>query len=32
MRQGDSQSIEDMLTFASETRKHWRMGAQRSKK
>jgi len=32
MRQSDSQSIEDMLTFASETRKHWRMGAQRSKK
>jgi len=32
MRQGDAQSIEDMLTFASETRKHWRMGAQRSKK
>ncbi len=32
MRQGDSQSIEDMLTFASETRKHWRMGAQRGKK
>ncbi len=31
MRQGDAQAIEDMLIFASETRKHWRMGAQRKK-
>lgn len=30
MRSGDAQAIEDMLTLASETRAHWRMGAQRS--
>jgi prephenate dehydrogenase len=31
MRSGDAQAIEEMLTLASETRAHWRMGAQRSK-
>jgi prephenate dehydrogenase len=29
MQNGDSQSLEDMLTLASETRAHWRMGAKR---
>jgi prephenate dehydrogenase len=29
---GNSQSLEDMLTLASETRAHWRMGAQRTSK
>lgn len=28
----DDQSLEDMLTLASETRAHWRMGAQRTSK
>lgn len=32
MRNNDAQAIEDMLTLASETRAHWRMGAQRSSK
>ena len=32
MREGNAQAIEDMLTLASETRAHWRMGAQRSLK
>lgn len=31
MQKGDAQALEDMLTLASETRKHWRMGAQRTK-
>lgn len=30
MREGNAQAIEDMLTLASETRAHWRMGAQRT--
>ncbi|WP_026436930.1 prephenate dehydrogenase/arogenate dehydrogenase family protein [Acidovorax sp. JHL-9] len=29
MEQGDAQRLEDMLTLASETRTHWRMGAER---
>lgn len=29
---GNSQALEDMLTLASETRAHWRMGAQRTSK
>ena len=29
MEKGDSQALEDMLTLASETRAHWRMGAKR---
>ena len=32
MQRGDSQAVEDMITLASETRTHWRMGAQRSNK
>jgi prephenate dehydrogenase len=32
MRSNNAQAIEDMLTLASETRAHWRMGAQRSHK
>ncbi|HQY38489.1 MAG TPA: prephenate dehydrogenase/arogenate dehydrogenase family protein [Giesbergeria sp.] len=32
MRSNNAQTIEDMLTLASETRAHWRMGAQRSLK
>ena len=32
MREGNAQAVEDMLTLASETRKHWRMGAQRASK
>ena len=32
MRSNTAQAIEDMLTLASETRAHWRMGAQRSHK
>ncbi|MCO5110536.1 MAG: prephenate dehydrogenase/arogenate dehydrogenase family protein [Burkholderiaceae bacterium] len=32
MRSSNAQAIEDMLTLASETRAHWRMGAQRSHK
>lgn len=32
MRTGDAQALEDMLTLASETRAHWRMGAQRTSK
>ena len=32
MRSNNAQTIEDMLTLASETRAHWRMGAQRSHK
>ena len=31
IRAGDAQALEDMLTLASETRLHWRMGAQRRK-
>ena len=31
IRVGDAQALEDMLTLASETRLHWRMGAQRRK-
>lgn len=30
MQKGDGQGIEDLITLASETRAHWRMGAQRS--
>ena len=30
MRSDSTQSIEDMITLASETRAHWRMGAQKS--
>ena len=30
MDKGDAQRLEDMLTLASETRAHWRMGAQRT--
>ena len=30
MEKGDAQRLEDMLTLASETRAHWRMGAQRT--
>ena len=29
MKKGDAQGLEDMLTLASETRAHWRMGAKR---
>jgi prephenate dehydrogenase len=29
LEKSDSQSLEDMLTLASETRAHWRMGAKR---
>ena len=29
MQKGDAQALEDMLTLASETRAHWRMGAKR---
>ncbi len=29
MEKGNSQALEDMLTLASETRAHWRMGAKR---
>ena len=29
MEKGDAQALEDMLTLASETRAHWRMGAKR---
>ncbi|GAA4422105.1 prephenate dehydrogenase [Acidovorax lacteus] len=32
MQEGNAQSLEDMLTLASETRAHWRMGAQRGTK
>ena len=32
MEKGDAQRLEDMLTLASETRAHWRMGAQRTSK
>ena len=32
MEKGDAQALEDMLTLASETRAHWRMGAQRTSK
>jgi prephenate dehydrogenase len=32
MAKGDGQAVEDMLTLASETRAHWRMGAQRGSK
>ena len=32
LRSNNAQTIEDMLTLASETRAHWRMGAQRSLK
>lgn len=31
IRSDDAQKLEDMLTLASETRAHWRMGAQRKK-
>ena len=31
IRSDDAQALEDMLTLASETRAHWRMGAQRKK-
>jgi len=31
IRAADAQALEDMLTLASETRAHWRMGAQRKK-
>lgn len=30
MRQGDGQALEDLITLASETRAHWRMGARRT--
>ncbi|WCM86385.1 prephenate dehydrogenase [Acidovorax sp. NCPPB 3576] len=30
MQQGNSQALEDLITLASETRAHWRMGAQRT--
>ncbi|MNU02469.1 hypothetical protein D3C72_2461860 [compost metagenome] len=29
MEKSQAQSLEDMLTLASETRAHWRMGAKR---
>jgi len=29
---GDAQALEDLITLASETRAHWRMGAQRKSK
>lgn len=32
MQQGDSQAVEDLITLASATRTHWRMGAQRTNK
>ena len=32
VRSDDPQALEDMLTLASETRAHWRMGAQRTSK
>ncbi|MES2611758.1 MAG: prephenate dehydrogenase/arogenate dehydrogenase family protein [Pseudomonadota bacterium] len=32
MLKSDAQSLEDMITLASETRAHWRMGAQRTSK
>ena len=32
VRSDDPQALEDMLTLASETRTHWRMGAQRTSK
>lgn len=32
MEQGDSQALENMITKASTTRNHWRMGAQRTTK
>ena len=32
MQKGDAQALEDMITLASETRAHWRMGAQRTSK
>ncbi|MGY8528240.1 prephenate dehydrogenase/arogenate dehydrogenase family protein [Paracidovorax citrulli] len=30
MQQGDGQGLEDLITLASETRAHWRMGARRA--
>ncbi|XDF37953.1 prephenate dehydrogenase/arogenate dehydrogenase family protein [Paracidovorax avenae] len=30
MQQGDGQALEDLITLASETRAHWRMGARRA--
>ncbi len=30
VREGDGQAVENLITLASETRAHWRMGAQRS--
>ncbi|GKT24681.1 prephenate dehydrogenase/arogenate dehydrogenase family protein [Acidovorax sp. SUPP3334] len=30
MQQGNAQALEDLITLASETRAHWRMGAQRT--
>ncbi|ADX45886.1 Prephenate dehydrogenase [Paracidovorax avenae ATCC 19860] len=30
MQQGDGQALEDLITLASETRAHWRMGARRT--
>lgn len=32
MKKDDAQAVEDMITLASETRAHWRMGAQRTSK
>ena len=32
MQKSDAQALEDMITLASETRAHWRMGAQRTSK
>ncbi len=32
VQQGDGQAIENLITLASETRAHWRMGAQRTHK
>ncbi|MCW5220416.1 prephenate dehydrogenase [Verminephrobacter aporrectodeae] len=32
MEKGDAQALEDMLTLASKTRTHWRMGVQRGTK
>ena len=32
MKKDDAQAVEDMITLASETRAHWRMGAQRPPK
>lgn len=31
VRSGNAQGLEDLITLASETRTHWRMGAQRGK-